>query len=70
MRVWLLDERLYLIESEIARLRDLLYTSKQPATLLARTPLHHELDRLVAQHARISLGQMRHTPAGPRSKRG
>src|SRR5690606_23263480 len=29
VRVWLLDERLYLIESEIARLRDLLYTSNQ-----------------------------------------
>lgn len=69
VRVWLLDERLYLIESEIARLRDLLYTSNQPATLLARTPLHHELDRLVVQHARISLSQMRRAPASRGSKR-
>lgn len=50
-----MDESLTLIEAKIARLRKLLHSAHQSPSMMVHSPLHHEIDKLVAQHARISL---------------
>lgn len=52
----MLDE-LVRIEARIARLRNLMDATCHNADMVLRSPLHQEIDRLVARHARISMNR-------------
>ncbi len=62
-------DELVRIETRIARLRRIMNATCHNVDMFLGSPLHHEIDRLVARHARISMNRYRNrlSPPGTRT---